>query len=1745
MPYKVGDTQLVKINKIQDNGCYCSFLPLGLNEFGFMPKNYMPSCIDDNGVMTKTKGDTILAVIKEITDRGIILCDVQTYVREQERLKKKEEAAQMQIRIESFVSKFEVGTIFEAEVTKILNSKIIISLGDIQGIIRKEDTNWNEIDRLEDVLYEGETINAVYYKYENNQVLFSIKHLNEKPYDEDLYDMSLNELLEFAGHKSKVFIGQAKQYHYGLFIENLYSASDDEKGKLLIDPIYGYNLRAIVPNANFNVEENKYYKIVLSLSTKNKRLERNQLFQFIATEIEEVSNPYKSDINLAFQRNTTNPASNQRDAKLLDEIGKNMYSSKDRMFFELIQNADDAAAKKGVLVYVKTNGDYLVVKHNGYSFDKDDFVSITTAANGTKKANENKTGYKGIGFKSVFTDSVQVYINTGGYKFKFDKNEPIFQNFDGFYLSNNPLIMNEETKDRFMALYSDYKRQFDGIHSIPWQLEPIWVDSFPPELGDDFTSTNVAIALKLGVNKIEGNNGYCQAIDEIIDNPKFMLFLRNTKRIDFNGRSVSKATKDGIITLKNSFGRNRIEYFKREDYEIPVNNKAFEDNGINVRIKIDEQDENTGAVIEAKFVDLQNQELENIPKKIAINNSTIISFAVSIDEDGSLNPNTKCTDISMFAFLPTLVKDFKFPFYINANFVLDPPRQRILGDNPWNFYLMQAIARNMVSWCASLCEKQDKNALNILIPKYFDESTPDTKQLAYHFNTAYRYALESEAFILNHKGGLSKQSDVVIDKTGLSNIIGPDLFCNITATGKFLPSSIVDASILEEKLFDKIQLLGFDDVIKSIENNEYFKQWFITASASKKDLLYKWINEKNTSSRKEVLCNFVSNLPLFLYNDVYISRSETIADNYVITTGHISPVKEILTKLGIICSDNTLEENHPLYDFIEPQDEEEIFNTIKDCDFSVLESANRIKLFLALKEFKGIGESKLKEIPMFSNMNGIFCSLKDLIPYRKDVPNWLKSYVLCAEDNHSQLSEYLVGSDKEFEDIIWKHKDDFGISITELFSQYPWSDGKYTIQLISQYKNAESYKSLYPIVEKSGEDVKLSYLQNITRVDIDKENKYGKESFEYKILHMVLSLLKDPTVFSSKIFYQGHCLREFSISDDVVCDYNQNGVNKKVKMSLARLLPQYQNQSNSKDIIISLFEDGKDLDIFFSAQSKSLVEVHKELDDYLKIPEAYFSEWNVEGNAQQYLFATYYRRQIRNWDKLYVPKIDLEKVSNEFVFEMMDFLFTNAISIEVSPFTYHLKTYFTGKCFDCDYIFKKEILHPSIEQWADNEQKIQYLEDNGVKRTTCHTIKFRQLFIENAPIDFIDKLSDNELNSGLDYISTIGSVNRPFVGVEQLKILMQIKNRNNSSLSDKIDVSKLKVGSIEWNTQEYEGWKSQKSITIHIYKWNMPHQLCYHEILLANFEDDSIRYYYDKQTKSIYLSNTCKIDDVLFEVAKDNNTDLTFDDYKVLCLDGKISVTKEDIEQKDKKIESLSESIQIKDRIIEQYRARYGDLVDVQIDDRLDTLSDNTNVISVLHQNAQNVIDSQSGRIIKRDGLSQIEQIEAHKEAEQVIKERLEAEGYDCSGWLLNDDEDTPFRKWHSVNQVDNIISPNGDKINLVIKSAKGGYIYLSATDFEFLTSSSNNVLMVWDGKNVHSVNAEDIFNKDSNVNLIFDTAYTPKHYYAALSKVFQYVKRTTFAVKNPQYNPYESIKSFGMDSKTEGIQELFDDEDL
>lgn len=409
----------------------------------------------------------------------------------------------------------------------------------------------------------------------------------------------------------------------------------------------------------------------------------------------------------------------------------------------------------------------------------------------------------------------------------------------------------------------------------------------------------------------------------------------------------------------------------------------------------------------------------------------------------------------------------------------------------------------------------------------------------------------------------------------------------------------------------------------------------------------------------------------------------------------------------------------------------------------------------------------------------------------------------------------------------------------------------------------------------------------------------------------------------------------------------------------------------------------------------------------------------------------------------------------------------------------------------------------------------------------------------------IDSLSKEELENTLEWLGNDGQWQ---LRDEKMKdVFVEIIYRINSLrshsadivISDDYDMEELELNSIEYSCEGYEEWKNEFSIAIFLFDGGLPRKFSIDEY---NLNRTLLSYNQGKYTTDnadrcsiIYVNNDLDLQSTLLQLVADedfNDVELTNEKvYKLFDQSRKVEIEHlyAENEQKSNIIERLEDELK-------RYKSRYGDLDDNYL---------SAGEEEQQPQNMRNVINDREGNVVGRGDLSREDQIVAHKEAEQVVKMKLERAGYDCSNWTGEHNSEDNNNKWQSVNQVKGILTPTGETINMVVKSARYGYIYLSATDFEFLTSDKNNVLMVWDGKEAHSVTAEEIFNKDSNVNLIFDTEYTPKHYYAALSKMFQFVKRTTFAVKNPDYNAYDAIKSFGMDAKIEGIQELFDDNAL
>ncbi|WP_407726531.1 DUF3883 domain-containing protein [Rhodococcoides fascians] len=80
------------------------------------------------------------------------------------------------------------------------------------------------------------------------------------------------------------------------------------------------------------------------------------------------------------------------------------YSS--RSFIELLQNADDAGAKR---LHFSLGDDWVAIANDGRPFSEDDFRSLCRSAS-SKKQRGKGIGYRGIGFKSVVGLSSKVHL---------------------------------------------------------------------------------------------------------------------------------------------------------------------------------------------------------------------------------------------------------------------------------------------------------------------------------------------------------------------------------------------------------------------------------------------------------------------------------------------------------------------------------------------------------------------------------------------------------------------------------------------------------------------------------------------------------------------------------------------------------------------------------------------------------------------------------------------------------------------------------------------------------------------------------------------------------------------------------------------------------------------------------------------------------------------------------------------------------------------------------------------------------------------------------------------------------------------------------------------------------------------------------------------------------------------------------------------------------------------------------------
>lgn len=490
------------------------------------------------------------------------------------------------------------------------------------------------------------------------------------------------------------------------------------------------------------------------------------------------SNKYKieeSFINrLQKQRSAYNYASQVRtQAESLKQLSAGIYTEEERFVYELLQNAVDAYIDTNyhlLDIRIEIKDDMLCFMHNGAPFSERDIeglcdVGKSNKASGNNILNKKKIGYKGIGFKSVFMQSVDyVCVKSGEYCFKFDKKActKIMPSFP-----EDPLVPDD----------------------IPWQIVPIECDC-PTNF--ETKGFNVATYIHNSNNAV-----LVEKITALLQSPQFLLFL-NAENIRIslihNGNHIITAAKkslDGKVYLlcdDNIVSR----WLVHTSNPVPVNTSVRES-------------------IVHDF---------NTPQKLKEATDFVLSFAISINSDDEIEP---IKDSVVYTFLPTSYKNLGTPFLVNANFITDAGRQQLHKTSQWNQIIFDSIPDQYLRWIATLSSKY-KDYYKVLPNKY----PKSQDELTNVFSKSLLKAIEEIPFIPRLADGKKlKVSEAVIDKIKFADAIGKTKFieyvnesCNKTYTcDALVPNEAI--SLMKSYgvyVFDKDALLHFVSNVKALQN---------------------------------------------------------------------------------------------------------------------------------------------------------------------------------------------------------------------------------------------------------------------------------------------------------------------------------------------------------------------------------------------------------------------------------------------------------------------------------------------------------------------------------------------------------------------------------------------------------------------------------------------------------------------------------------------------------------------------------------------------------------------------------------------------------------------------------------------------------------------------------------------------------------------------------------------------------------
>lgn len=554
-------------------------------------------------------------------------------------------------------------------------------------------------------------------------------------------------------------------------------------------------------------------------------------------------------------------------AGLLRINERELYSTSDRYLFELIQNADDKPSPGGaVSIRIELTDNYLVILHNGMPFSEGDVRAICDAAQSNKAKDATKTGYKGIGFKSVFTDARTVYIRSGDYCFKFDSLDPVYQTLESLYKYELDGMLPERRAKELKDWTA--KPEYLDLENIPWQIKPIWVEyeAVPGELTATSFRGDATVAFALYVTaQTLREKDYEGTIQGVMADHRLLLFLRHVEEIHFENRFTLRIQRDPETKIRTILSTDDDQHYISGTFGISISDENFKAAGVDIR-RVE------GYNGQRVFQTGSGARIKEIPEKLAHLDESSLTFCALL-VDGKLKVDNESI---LFNYLPTEDERFKFPFLVNGDFITTSNRERIQHENVWNIYLFHRIGYLAVQWLHELMDRFRDSYLNMLrYPSNPGQEREDLREILEAYKKGFESALGDIRFLWDSEGHRRLVSEVTLDGWGVHEVIPMTVLSEAGYPGPYIASDLVQ---LRRVGFNNLishygRELNLDDY-KEILSSAPVQQW-MRGDVDRSVCVLQWlVDNKQLPMLKDVTLYPGANGELYKARQIYADLDE-------------------------------------------------------------------------------------------------------------------------------------------------------------------------------------------------------------------------------------------------------------------------------------------------------------------------------------------------------------------------------------------------------------------------------------------------------------------------------------------------------------------------------------------------------------------------------------------------------------------------------------------------------------------------------------------------------------------------------------------------------------------------------------------------------------------------------------------------------------------------------------------------------